>query len=165
MDNRLKKIIIDPLLMFNYLKKEEDFYKWIFNFKYLIPRIFNNMITLDNQDYKKLAKILYMYSKINNQNMNDEFYKKLLGFLKMNSRIILFNDRINIKFKDIFKNININLGFMARDIINEETISVTISENCNTINDENNAIHKLKRKYYKYKGKYLEMKMTNISET
>jgi hypothetical protein len=169
MDNRLKKIILDPLLMFNYLKNEEDFYKWIFNFKDLIPKIFNNMITLDNQDYKKLAKILYIYSKIKNQNMDDEFYKKLLGFLKMNSKIILFNDRINIKFKDIFKNININLGFMARDIINEENISVTISENFNTINDnyndnENDTIYKLKRKYYKYKGKYLEMKMTNLSE-
>jgi hypothetical protein len=166
MDNRLKKIIIDPLLMFNYLKNEEDFYKWIFNFKDLIPRIFNNMITLNNQDYKKLAKILFMYSKIKNQNMEDEFYKKLLGILKCDSHLVLFNDRINIKFKDIFRNININLGFMARDIINEETISVTISENFNTINDnynDNDAIHKLKRKYYKYKGKYLEMKITNIS--
>jgi hypothetical protein len=54
---------------------------------------------------------------------------------------------------------------MARDIINEETISVTISENYNTINDDSNTISKLKRKYYKYKGKYLEMKITNVSDT
>jgi hypothetical protein len=55
---------------------------------------------------------------------------------------------------------------MARDIVNEETISVTISEdihiNSNDSIDINtiNTISKLKKKYYKYKGKYLEMKMT-----
>ncbi len=162
MDNRLKKIIIDPLQMFNYLKKEEDFYKWIFNFKELIPRIFNNMITLEAHDYKKIAKILYNYSKIKNQNMEDENYKKLLCILKIDSKLILFNDRINIKFKDIFKNININLGYMARDIVNEEVISVSISEDITDINSNISidTIHKLKRKYYKYKGKYLEMKMS-----
>jgi len=156
-DNRIKKIINEPLNMFNYLKKEEDFYKWIFHFKEDIPKIFYNMINLNNSDYKTLSKILYCYSKIQNQNINDEYYKKLLGVLKMNSNIILFNDRINIKLKDIFKNININLGYLARDIINEETISVTITEN---VDDTDNIISKLKRKYYKYKGKYLEMKMT-----
>ena len=165
MDNKLKKIILDPLQMFNYLKKEEDFYKWIFNFKELIPKIFYNMINLDNTDYKKIAKILYNYSRIKNQNMEDEYYKKLLNILKFNSKLILFNDRINIKFKDIFKNININLGFMARDIVAEENISFTISEDVYDTNINNNSInidtiHKLKKKYYKYKGKYLEMKMT-----
>jgi hypothetical protein len=159
MDNRLKKIIIEPLLMFNYLKQEEDFYKWIFNFKEYIPKLFYNMINLNNNDYKKLSKILFCYSKIQNQSLNDEYYKKLLGILKTNSNIILFNDRINIKFKDIFKNININLGFLARDIVNEETISVTITEDVDDIN-ENEIINKLKKKYYKYKGKYLEMKIT-----
>ena len=159
MDNRLKKIIIEPLIMFNYLKKEEDFYKWIINFNDSISKIFNNMITLEKSDYKKLSKILYIYSKIKNQNVNDENYKKLLGYLKVNNRLVLFNDRINIKFKDIFKNININLGYMARDIVNEETISVTISDD--TIVDSYDiTINRLKRKYYKYKGKYLEMKCT-----
>jgi hypothetical protein len=165
MDNRLKKIIIEPLLMLNYLKKEEDFYKWIFTFKDLIPKIFNNMINLDCADYRKLSKILYNYSRIKNQNTDDEYYKKLIGILKFDSHLVLFNDRINIKFKDIFKNININLGYMARDIVNEETISVTISEDINSdinsnINTNSNIISKLKKKYYKYKGKYLEMRMT-----
>jgi hypothetical protein len=167
MDNRLKKIIIEPLYMFNYLKKEEDFYKWIINFKENIIKIFNNMINLENNDYKKLCRILYLYSKIKTQHIDDIYYKKLLGYLKINSRIVLFNDRINIKFKDIFKNININLGFMARDIINEEIISVTLSDDTMITesldaNKINETITKLKRKYYKYKGKYLEMK-TNDS--
>lgn len=165
MDNRLKKIIIDPLHMINYLKKEEDVYKWIFNFKDLIPKIFYNTINLEVSDYKKLAKILFNYSKIKNQNMEDEYYKKLLFVLKMDSKLVLFNDRINIKLKELFKNININLGYLARDVVNEEIISVTISEditdNNNTINID--TIHKLKRKYYKYKGKYLEMRMSSVN--
>ncbi len=80
----------------------------------------------------------------------------------MDSKLVLFNDRINIKFKDIFRNININLGFLARDIVNEEIISVTISEdvNDNNSNFSIDTVHKLKKKYYKYKGKYLEMKMS-----
>jgi hypothetical protein len=89
-----------------------------------------------------------------------------LGVLKINSNIILFNDRINIKFKDIFKQININLGFMTRDIVNEETISVTITEDLDDYNEDSELlekIHKLKRKYYKYKGKYLEMKITETA--
>ena len=169
MDNRLKKIIIEPLQMINYLKKEEDVYKWIFNFKELIPRIFYNMINLEVSDYKKLAKILYNYSKIKNQNMEDEHYKKLLLVLKMDTKLVLFNDRINIKFKELFKNININLGYLARDIVNEEVISVTISEDItdNNINSSISidTIHKLKKKYYKYKGKYLEMRMSSVNES
>ncbi len=167
MDNRLKKIIIEPLQMLNYLKKEEDFYKWIFNFKELIPKIFNNMITLEAIDYKKLAKILYNYSKIKNQNIDDDHYKKLLCILKINSKLVLFNDRINIKFKELFKNININLGFLARDIINEEIIAVSISEDVtdNNSNFSIDTIHKLKKKYYKYKGKYLEMRISSANDT
>jgi hypothetical protein len=164
MDNRLKKIIIDPLLMFNYLKKENDFYKWIMSFKEHIMKIFNNMITLDNNEFKKLSQILYTYSKIKNQSLQDAYYKKLLYILKQNSKIVLFNDRINIKFKDIFKNININLGFMARDIVNEESILVSISDDQTINNSDNITIEKLKRKYYKYKGKYLEIKCS-MTET
>ena len=161
MDPRLKKIIINPLTMFNYLKKEEDFYKWIINFKEHIIKIFNNMITLDNTDYIKLSKILYYYSKIKNQSVEDEYYNKILKILKNNNRLILFNDRINIKFKDIFKNININLGYLARDIISYDTISITISDD--NI-DTTETISKLKKKYYKYKGKYLEIKYTDTTE-
>jgi hypothetical protein len=157
MDNRLKKIIIDPILMFNYLKKEEDFYIWIISFKEHIMKIFNNMIAIDNNDYLNLSKILYYYSKINNQNLQDSYYKKLLNISKFNPKLILFNDRINIKFKDIFKNKNINLGFMARDIMIDDNFNISISEDTT----DNETISKLKRKYYKYKGKYLEMKYTD----
>jgi hypothetical protein len=165
MDNRLKKIIVDPLLMFNFLKKEEDFYKWILCFIDNLTKIFNNMITMDSDDYKKLARILFLYSRIKNQDNNDPSYKKTIMIFKKYNKLILFNDRINIKFKDIFKNVNINLGYLARDINNNDNITISISEDTitNSSKDITDTINKLKKKYYKYKGKYLAIKYTETA--
>ena len=154
MDNRLKKVIIEPLYMFVYLKNENDFYKWICEFKDMIYTIFNNNIILDDNDLIILSKILFIYSKIKTQSMEDKYYKKFIHTVKNNTKLILFNDRINIKFKELFKHININLGYLARDILNEETITITESSE---IDDVTATINKLKQKYYKYKGKYMEI--------
>jgi len=154
-DTRLRKVILEPLQMLNYLKTENDYYKWLCEFKYLINNIFNNIIILEDDDYMRLSRLLYIYSKIKNQCMEDKYYRKLIHYIKENNRLILFNDRINIKLKELFKNININLGYLARDIVNMETFTITESSE---MDDITSTINKLKRKYYKYKGKYLEMK-------
>jgi hypothetical protein len=155
MDTRLRKVIMDPLQMLNYLKTENDYYKWLCEFRNLICNIFNNMIILEDDDYMRLSRMLYIYSKIKNQSMEDKYYRKLIYHIKENNRLILFNDRINIKLKELFKNVNINLGYLARDIVNMETFTITESSE---MDDITSTINKLKRKYYKYKGKYLEMK-------
>lgn len=154
-DTRLRKVILEPLQMLNYLKTENDYYKWLCEFKYLINNIFNNIIILEDDDYMRLSRLLYIYSKIKNQSMEDKYYRKLIHYIKENNRLILFNDRINIKLKELFKNVNINLGYLARDIVNMETFTITESSE---MDDITATINKLKRKYYKYKGKYLEMK-------
>lgn len=154
-DTRLRKVILEPLQMLNYLKTENDYYKWLCEFKYLINSIFNNIIILEDDDYMRLSRLLYIYSKIKNQSMEDKYYRKLIHYIKENNRLILFNDRINIKLKELFKNVNINLGYLARDIVNMETFTITESSE---MDDITATINKLKRKYYKYKGKYLEMK-------
>ena len=156
MDVRLKKIIMDPLQMLNYLTTENDYYKWICEFKNLIGVIHYNTIRMDTEDYIQLSKILFLYSKIKNQSTDDKHYRKFINATKQYTRIILFNDRINIKLKELFKNININLGFLARDIVNAETITIT-NESSDTC-DITTTINNLKKKYYKYKGKYLETK-------
>jgi hypothetical protein len=155
MDTRLRKVIMDPLQILNYLKTENDYYKWLCEFRNLIGNIFNNMIILEEDDYMRLSRMLYIYSKIKNQSMEDKYYRKLIYYIKENNRLILFNDRINIKLKELFKNVNINLGYLARDIVNMETFTITESSE---MDDITSTINKLKRKYYKYKGKYLEMK-------
>jgi hypothetical protein len=116
MDTRLRKVIMEPLQMLNYLKTENDYYKWLYEFRNLIGNIFNNIIILEDDDYMRLSKILYIYSKIKNQSMEDKYYRKLINYIKENNRLILFNDRINIKLKDLFKN---ELLFEPSELIQE----------------------------------------------
>ena len=116
MDNRIKKIIIDPLIMFSYLKTESDYYKWTVSFKESINKIFYKFIELAEDDYMKLSKIIYLISKVSIQNHEYNDYKQLINCMKQNIQIIMLNDRINIKIKDIFKNNNLNLGFLAKHI-------------------------------------------------
>ena len=169
MDNRLKRIIIDPLSMYNYLKRESDFHKWTINFKSVITKIFNNPIILKENDYLKLSKILYLISKTTIQSLDNKEYFVLINYIKHNSHIILFNDRINIKIKDIFKNNNLNYGYFAKHI-NElsENNMISITENnvysdISFNDDITLKLNKLAKKYYKYKGKYLEIKTIGMS--
>jgi len=166
MDTRLKKIIIDPLLMYSYLKREVDYYKWTISFKDVIRKIFYNPIILKDNDYIKLSKIIFLISKITIQSMDNNEYIKLIKYLQKNVHIILFNDRINIKIKDIFKNNNLNFGFLAKHINDTiENTSITITDDIvlsgDTV-DTNMEISKITRKYYKYKGRYLKMKYDEI---
>lgn len=156
MDNRLKKIIIDPLIMFSYLKKESDYYKWIINFKDYIRKIFYNPIILQDIDYIKISKFIYLLSKVDIQSLDNQEYNRLINYLRLNPSIIMFNDRINIKLKYVCKNINFNLGFLAKHI-NEyiEKTPISITEEDDNIKQE---LDKITRKYYKYKGRYLEIK-------
>ena len=156
MDYRLKKIITDPLLMFSYLKKETDYYKWTITFKETIGKIFYNPIILKTEDYVKLSKLIYLLSKITVQNLENPEYNKLINFLNKNTRIILFNERINIKIKDLFKNNNLNFGFLAKHINDYEQSTISITEV-----DDKEQLDKLTRKYYKYKGRYLGMKYSD----
>jgi hypothetical protein len=160
LDNRIRRIILDPIAMFQYLKKESDYYKWIVTFKDYMRKIFYNPIIFKDEDYIKLSKIIHLLSKINIQSIDCIEYNRLIVYLNKNINIIMFNDRINIKLKDVCRNVNINLGFLAKHI-NEYTEQASIS-----ITDEDNSIQreldKLTKKYYKYKGRYLEIKSTTM---
>ena len=160
MDSRLKKIILDPLSMYVFLKKENDYYKWTINFKELIGSIFYNPIIFKNEDYRILSKILFYISKITIQSTDNHEYNKLIQLLQKYPHIILFNERINIKIKDIFKNNNINFGYLAKHI---SVDNITITDSYEISEDiTSNTINKLAKKYYKYKSKYLEIKTSEI---
>jgi len=165
MDYKIKKLIIEPLHMFNYLKKESDYYKWIINFKYNISKIFYNPIILKDNDYYKLSKILFLFSKTSIQNIENTEYKKLINILQKNIHIILYNDRINIKIKDIFINNNLNFGFLAKHINDENiTNSITITDDTYIMTNDilTFKLNKITKKYYKYKGKYFESKQNEL---
>jgi hypothetical protein len=158
MDSRLKKVIINPLLMFIYLKKENDYYKWIITIKEQVIKLFYNPIILKESDYGKLSKIIYLISLVTTQHLENKDYQKLINYLQNNHHIILFNDKINIKIKDIFKNNILNLGYLAKHI-NEKIENTPISITDDIVeNDIQLQLKKMTKKYYKYKGRYLEMK-------
>ena len=158
MDSRLKKVIINPLLMFIYLKKENDYYKWIITIKEQVIKLFYNPIILKESDYSKLSKIIYLISLVTTQHLENKDYQKLINYLQNNHHIILFNDKINIKIKDIFKNNILNLGYLAKHI-NEKIENTPISITDDIVeNDIQLQLKKMTKKYYKYKGRYLEMK-------
>ena len=158
MDVRLKKIILDPLSMYSFLKKETDYYKWTINFKEIVSKIFYNPIILKSNDYKVISQILFIISKVTIQSTDDIQYNKLIELLKKNTHIILFNDRINMKIKDVFKNNNLNFGYLAKHINDDMNSSITITDETDSNDIMTSKINKLTKKYYKYKGKYLEMK-------
>lgn len=169
MDYKLKKLIIDPLHMFNYLKKESDYYKWIKNFKNIISKIFYNPIILTDKDYYKLSKIIFLISKITSQSLENTEYKNLINYLQKNSNIILYNDRINIRIKDIFVNNNLNFGYLAKHINDENNMSsITLIDDSNTdeVYSANDILsfklNKITQKYFKYKGKYIEKKKNEL---
>ena len=158
-DNKIKKIIENPFEMYKYLNNEKDFIKWStfisnkLDNLYYIPIIFS----------RKNLDMIYLLFNINEQNIKNITYINFINFCINNSHLILNNTRINLKIKENFNNLkcNINLGYLAKDLILNKNIIITDINN-DSIN--NNLEYKLKiaiKKYLKYKGKYLKIKNNN----
>ena len=162
-DIKIKKIIENPLEMYKYLKKENDFIKWS---KFIIDKL-NNLyyipISLNNtDDITNISKMLYLLLNINEQSMKDITYINFVQFCIEHSHLILNNTRINLKIKEIFNNLkcNINLGYLAKDLTLHKNIITFDNDPINNLDLES----KLKiaiDKYLKYKGKYLKYKNNN----
>lgn len=123
-DPKIKSILHKPFLFFQYLETEDDYYKWLCMIN--VNLLFYNTIKVT--DYKLLAQILYLFSKVEVQNTNDENYNKLLQISKNNKNIIIYNKKINIKFNDIFNpqsdQNNINLGIFVKNILYDDKINL-----------------------------------------
>jgi hypothetical protein len=159
-DSRLKKIILNPFEMFKYLKKESDFIKWIYFLNDKLVNLYNVSISISDSDYIPLGKIIYLLTKIDVQDLSNKNYVKFLKYCKKKHRLILYNSRINLRIKELFKflSVNINLGFLAKHLtfdnskINIDDVSLNDSE-----------IDVIYKKYYKYKGKYMNLKKVTSS--
>lgn len=162
-DNNLRKVISDPLYLYNFFKKEKDFIKWTNILKNNISLLFENEIKINNDDLKKIGKIIYILTKINNQNYDDKEYNNNIKILKIYDNLILYNDRINLKIKHILKNTKINLGFLAKHIISENNLIVTLTPTSDNYDELNNKLTIMTKRYYKYKGKYLGLKISELS--
>lgn len=165
-DQKIKKIIINPLYMFNYLKHKKDFVKWLFVIKNNINDLFYNKIKIKDCDIYSLGKILHYLLNIKIQDINDDSYLKKINYFKKNANLLLYKERINIKLKDINKNYKINLGYLSKHINNISTITISDDESVtNTVEELTDTIKKYKKRYFKYKTKYLNYKISEASSS
>lgn len=162
LDSKFKKIILNPLYIFNYFASKKDFIKWISFFDDKYELFFNikpdniNLLTPDI-----LGKIYYNIKNIKYQDLNDKNYKKHLNFLRKYRKFIILNNRININLKEII-NSDLNLGFLAKHmLVNDETITIT-EDNEKTVDELKKELKAMRKNYYKYKGKYLNLKISEI---
>jgi len=162
-DNRLKKIIEQPNEMFRYLRKEKDFIKWL---KFLGPSLnglFYTPISLSSEDILHLGKIIFLLINVNEQNLKDDSYLKFISYSQKYFNLILDNTRVNLKIKENFPflKVNLNLGFLAKHLTFNKEGSINLEEDLEKTQDLIKLEEELKRitkKYQKYKMKYAQIK-------
>jgi hypothetical protein len=169
-DTRIKRVLEFPFEMFKYLKKDKDYIKWIKFLGNNINDLYYNPISLSTEDFTYLGKIIYLLINIKDQNIKDESYLKFINFSQKHNKLILDNTRINLKIKENFPFLktNINLGFLAKHLTFNKEGSIDFEEE-NDVNTQDminieEELRKFKKKYQKYKMKYLQSKQDEDNE-
>ena len=164
-DYKIKGIILDKMSMYKYLKKEKDFIKWTVFIKDYISDIYEKEISISNEDLIELGKLLFKLHNLENQNLKDPKYIDLLNFSKMNKKLILINNRINLMIKEKFFGIKcqLNLGYFAKHL-NQNNYDKIEFEEDNEVTSIKLELKKITKKYFKYKGKYMKSKSLSSTE-
>jgi len=168
-DVRLKKVIERPFDMFKFLRKEKDFVKWTRFISSSLNNLFYTPLSLSSEDLLHLGKILYLLVNVNEQNVKDESYLKLINYCQKHNKLILDNTRINMKIKENFPylKININLGFLAKHLTFNYEGPILLEDDLESTQElmkmEEN-LRKITKKYQKYKLKYSQSKKDTSTE-
>jgi hypothetical protein len=168
-DIRLKKVIERPFDMFKFLRKEKDFVKWTRFISSSLNNLFYTPLSLSSEDLLHLGKILYLLVNVNEQNVKDESYLKLINYCQKHNKLILDNTRINMKIKENFPylKININLGFLAKHLTFNYEGPILLEDDLESTQElmkmEEN-LRKITKKYQKYKLKYSQSKKDTTTE-
>jgi hypothetical protein len=159
-DTRIKLIINNPLEMFKFIKKENDFIKWIYFLGNKCSDLYIVPMSLSSDDFNILGKIMYYFINIKEQTMNDKYYNKLIAYGNKYPKLILDNNRINLKLKENFGHIkcNINLGILAKHLSQNKDNIIEFPDENNEVQILKNEIIKITNKYLKYKNKYIKSK-------
>ena len=159
-DQRIKSIILNPFEMFKYLRREIDFIKWIIFLENKYLDLYINPISFCTNDFKILGKIIYLLTHVKEQNLNDNYYKKIIYYGINFPKIILDNLRINLKIKEYFNYLkcNINLGILAKHLSQNKNNIIKFEEPIDKEKEllKENLI-KVTKKYLKYKKKYYDV--------
>ena len=162
--------------MYQYLNNLEDFIKWTVFLENKYVGLYTISVSFSSDDIKLLGTLIYYLYNIENQSYTDPFYEKLINLSKKHNKLIIRDNRINLKIKEkLFKlKCNLNLGYLAKHInihSNSNTkSSISLSENTVDLSDSNSELiilktklKKVTKKYYKYKAKYLKNR-TNLNK-
>jgi hypothetical protein len=163
LDVKIKEIIENPIEMFKYLKNEKDFIKWTKFITNKILNIYNNSFSLGTNDLVNIGIMINLLFNIKEQNLKEENYNKFISFCNQNNKLILDNNRINLKIKECFNlKVNLNLGYLAKHLTSNEIINTFSFEYNDNEKKLLEKIEILTQKYLKYKNKYNELVKTNI---
>ena len=168
-DSRLKKIIEKPFEMFKFLRKEKDFIKWTRFISNNLNNLFYTPLSLSSEDLLHLGKILFLLVNVQDQNVKDESYLRLINYCQKHNKLILDNTRINMKIKENFPflKININLGFLAKHLTFNYEGPILLEDDLEATQDLmklQELLTKVTKKYQKYKLKYAQSKNDSITE-
>jgi hypothetical protein len=97
-------------LNMEHFKKEEEFIKWINIIQLKINDIYFNKISLSSSDLNDLGKLIYFIYNIKEQKLSDSYYKKFIYHSIQNLKIVMYNDQINIKLKQLTLTIKCKYG-------------------------------------------------------
>ena len=70
--------------MYKYLKQEKDFIKWTKFIKNFVGELYEKKISISNDDFILLGKLIYKLYNITNQNLKDDRYIDLINFCQKN---------------------------------------------------------------------------------
>jgi len=168
-DSRLKKIIEQPNEMFRYLRKEKDFIKWLKFLGNSLSNLFITPISLSSEDILHLRKIIFLLINIKEQNLKNDTYLKFINYAQKYNKLILDNTKINLKIKENFPflKINLNLGFMAKHLTYNKDGSINLEDDLEKTQELiklEEQLRKITKKYYKYKTKYTKTKKPEGTE-
>lgn len=163
MDIKIKKIILNPFEMYNFLKKERDFIKWTKFISNKINNLYSIQISLILKDIINIGRLIYLLYNINEQNINDPTYIQFINFCNKNNNIIIQSSRIILKIKEYFPNIKcmINLGILAKHLTwdrNNISFDTTLSDKTEEELSLEIKLYYTMKKYKKYKHKYIKIK-------
>ena len=166
-DTRIKKIIENPIEMYKYLRKEKDFIRWSKFISEKLIQLYYIPISLSSDDFIHIGKLIFLLFNIIEQDLKDKTYVAFIENCNRYNKLILDNSRINLKIKENFPNLKINLGFVAKHLTWNKEI-ITFDKNKEEIKTEQviileNKLQDMTKKYYKYKLKYLESCKSDVN--
>jgi hypothetical protein len=172
--------------MLGNMKTIDEYINW-FNFlDFKLVELFNTQISLSSNDIIELAKLIYLLYNVKEQDVKNTSYKLFLNHCNSNSKLILYNQRINLKIKEMLNlKISLNLGILAKHLNNFNNYDFGLDSNKgnlvsdNLVNNTDNLVNNIlsdinditflknqlvivTKKYIKYKSKYNNIK-TEIS--